>query len=268
MKRVALLLLPAFALSACDVLGLGKADDDGKPPVATATPTPVPSDTKPQALKVSEDTSLYSFDFAYPEEVAVIPELKERLDAAMQSSKAELVKQARAAQASARKAGFPYNAYAAGTEWKVVTNTPRFLSLSAAIYSYTGGAHSNSGSDTLVWDRETKRALEPLDFFTSAEALEQAVHDPFCAALDKERAKRRGADAGEVDGEFDDCPPIGDLTLLLGSTNGKTFNRIGLIADPYVAGPYAEGSYDITVPVTAELLEVVQPAYTDAFSLR
>lgn len=268
MMRVACLLLPALALAACNPWG-GESADDGKPPVAaTPTPSPEPADTKPEALKVSEDTPLYSFDFAYPVEVAAIPELKERLDSEMTKAKEKLIAQAKSAEASAREDGFPYNAYAEGTNWLVVANTPRFLSLSAAVYSYTGGAHPNSGTRTLVWDREAKRALAPVDFFTSADALEGAVRDRFCAALEKERGQRRGPEGEKVEGEFGECPPLADLTVLLGSSNGRKFNRIGLVADPYVAGPYAEGDYDITVPVTAEVLEVVRPAYKDAFAPR
>lgn len=269
MMRVAVLLLPALALTACDLPGGSQDDPDAlKTPAAGVTSVPDATDTTPEALTVSEDTDLYSFDFAYPVEVAAIPELKQRFDAEMAQSKDRLVKLATEAQANAREQGFPYNAYAEGTNWQVVADTPRFLSLSAAIYSYTGGAHPNSGTKALVWDREAKRALAPVDFFTSAKALEDAVREPYCAALDKERGQRRGPEGQSTIDEFGQCPPIGDLTVLLGSSRGGKFNRIGLVADPYVAGPYAEGDYDITVPVTAEVLEAVRPAYRDAFARR
>lgn len=273
MRAALLLLMPALALSACEMPGGAgdEAGDESGGDAPTATPSAQPSepvDTDPQALKVSEDTDLYSFDFAYPVEVAAIPELKDRFDGEMARSKAQLAKQAQAARADAREQGFPYNAYAEGTNWQVVANTPRYLSLSAAIYSYTGGAHPNHGTTSLVWDRETRRALAPLDFFASAEALEDAVRERYCAALDKERGQRRGPEGDDVTGEFGECPPIGSLTVLLGSSNGKAFNRIGLVADPYVAGPYAEGEYDVTVSVTAQVLEAVRPAYRDAFAVR
>ncbi len=35
-------------------------------------------------------------------------------------------------------------------EWKVVADLPRYLSLSADMYLYTGGAHGNSAFDSLV----------------------------------------------------------------------------------------------------------------------
>lgn len=63
------------------------------------------------------------------------------------------------------------------------------------------------------------------------------------------------------------CPPVKDLTILLGSTNGRAIDRIGLLADPYVAGSYAEGSYEVTLPVTRAIAGAVKPAYRAAFAL-
>ncbi len=64
------------------------------------------------------------------------------------------------------------------------------------------------------------------------------------------------------------CPSIKELTLLLGSTNGRAIDRIGLIADPYVAGSYAEGTYEVTLPVTPAILKTVKPAYRSAFAVQ
>ena len=84
-------------------------------------------------------------------------------------------------------------------------------------------------------------------------------------ALGAERKKRMGADF--VDDGFFPCPAIADLTLLVGSSDKRAFNRIGLIAAPYVAGSYAEGPYEVTLPVTPALLEAVKPDYRGAFAL-
>jgi hypothetical protein len=55
--------------------------------------------------------------------------------------------------------------------------------------------------------------------------------------------------------------------VLLGSSNKRRFNRIGLIASPYVAGSYAEGQYEVTLPVTPKVLAAVKPEYKAAFAL-
>ena len=136
------------------------------------------------------------------------------------------------------------------------------------ISTYTGGAHPNYGFDSLVWDRQAGMARKPLDLFRSAGALGNAVGGAFCAKLNAERSERRGETVDATsDDTFDKCPGMDELTVLLGSSNGRTFDRIGLMAAPYVAGPYAEGSYEFTLPVTTAVLDAVKPEYRDAFAL-
>ncbi len=48
-----------------------------------------------------------------------------------------------------------------------------------------------------------------------------------------------------------------ELTLLLGSSNRQANNRIGLTANQYLAVSYAEGPYEITLPVTPAVIAAV-----------
>lgn len=153
--------------------------------------------------------------------------------------------------------------------WEVVTNLPRFLSLSVDVYEYSGGAHGNYYTDALVWDRQAKAPVMPEDMFRSPAALQDALGAEWCKALKAERIKRLGAETSQMiedDGIFP-CPPIADLAVLVGSSNKRRFNRIGLIASPYVAGSYAEGPYEVTLPVTPKVLAAVKPEYKAAFAL-
>ncbi len=147
----------------------------------------------------------------------------------------------------------------------MVADLPRFLSLSASFYEYSGGAHGNGAFEGLVWDRKAKAAFDPKTMFRSQAALQDALGAAWCKALKAERTKRLGADYSD-DGIFA-CPPISDLTVLVGSSNKRSFDRIGLIAAPYVAGSYAEGSYEMTFPVTPKVLAAVKPEYKAAFAL-
>ncbi|MFW2851590.1 DUF4163 domain-containing protein [Sphingomonas sp. TX0543] len=211
-------------------------------------------------------TQDYKFTYSYPAEAARIPALRGWLEADKAKLRASIATDAAEGRRAARKGGYPFNAYEAQKTWKVVTDTPRFLSLSGDVYSFTGGAHGNPGSLTLVWDKSAGRPLDPKAIFLSSAALQAAVSQPYCAKLDAERTARRGArPAG--DDMFSQCPKVGDLTVLLGSSNRKRIDRIGLIADPYVAGPYAEGAYEVTLPVTPAVLRAVKPAYRAAFSI-
>ncbi len=118
----------------------------------------------------------------------------------------------------------------------------------------------------MVWDRENARALEPVAFFTSAAALDAALGERLCEALNAERAERRPAPvvAGSDD-PFDACIKPDETNVLLGSSNGRHFDRIGIQIAPYLAGPYAEGSYEFTFEVDDDLLAIVRPEYRAAF---
>lgn len=66
---------------------------------------------------------------------------------------------------------------------------------------------------------------------------------------------------------FDACIDPVDSTVILGSADKQHFTRIGVLVDPYEAGPYVEGNYEVTVPVTAAVLKAVKPEYRAAFAL-
>ena len=64
--------------------------------------------------------------------------------------------------------------------------------------------------------------------------------------------------------EFDSCPKFSELALIPAvSKHRGRFDTIHLIAAPYTAGPYAEGDYDIALPVTGRLVAALKPEYRD-----
>ena len=80
--------------------------------------------------------------------------------------------------------------------------------------------------------------------------------------------KRRGEPV-QPDDLFGDCPKYHDVTVLLSDedSNGR-FDHIHVIADQYVAGPYAEGPYEILLPITAAMIERLKPEYRPSFQPR
>jgi hypothetical protein len=270
-------LLPTvLLLGGCDLL------NPQPQPSASASPAPSPSASASAsaqsngARSVQEETDDFRFAYAYPAEAGRIPELAAVLDGRLERLRVQLAGQSAQGREAARDNGFPFNKYSASVDWQAVADTPRFLSLSARLTSYTGGAHGDYGFDSLVWDKTTGRALQVGEFFTSTAALEDVVGTRLCELLDAERAKRRGEEAADAaaataaapDDPFNACVPLSDTTLLLGSSNGRAFNRIGVQIGPYVAGPYAEGSWEFTLPVTAAVLAAVKPEYRNAFAPR
>lgn len=231
-----------------------------------AAPTEAGAALPGGAREVSQSNDLFEFHYSYPAAAGAIPELKDRLDEDLKKKQAELTGQAREFREEARKQGFPYNPYGSWTTWKVVSDLPGWLSLSADISSYQGGAHPNHWFDSLVWDKQANERRDSLDLFSSKEALSRAIRKDFCAALNRERAKRRGAPiASGSTAEFDQCIDPVESTVILGSTNRKAFDRIGVLVPPYAAGSYAEGGYEVTLPVTPAVMAVVKPEFRPTF---
>lgn len=243
---------------------------------ASSTPPPAPEAPEPPAKTarafVMDDAERDGeaervFTYNWPREASAIPALAAMLGAKRDASLAEQKEQ----WADAREA-CPPNAGACARNqleigWQVVTDIERFLSLSSNVYSYSGGAHGNYWRTSLVWDREAKAALDPEALFVSAEALEAAISEPACEALNQERAKRRGQPVPSNASEWPDaCPPIADTVIFLGSASGTDFDRVGVYYAPYVAGAYAEGDFELTLPVTGAVLGAVKPEYRDAFA--
>lgn len=217
-------------------------------------------------VQVSND--LYEFGYAYPDAAGAIPSLKAMLDGRLEKARDSLAVESREDRSEADKEGFPYRPHASDTTWKVVAQIPGWLSLSSEIYAYSGGAHGMSVFDALLWDRQADAARKPVDLFDRA-ALRSAIQRPFCDALDREREKRRGEPVRHgADDMFSDCINPLESTLILGSSNRKTFDRVGVLIAPYAAGPYAEGTYEVTLPVTPEVLAAVRPEFRDRFSAR
>ena len=218
---------------------------------------------------VEEETDRYFFSYSYPAEVTAIPALKTSFDNDLTRSKAKLMKGVREAEADAKTNDYEYRAHSFGNSWKRVAHTPRFLSLSSEVTTFSGGAHGNQGFGSLLWDRKAGKWFEVLDVFTSKAAFTAAISKPFCEQLNRQRAKKRGADYGKSSiSEFDACINPAKSTVILGSSDKKRFDKIGILIAPYEAGSYAEGSYEVTLPVTAAALKAVKPQYRDAFRVK
>jgi hypothetical protein len=217
---------------------------------------------------VKEETDLYEFAYSYPGAAARIPALASWFDSQVDEMKASLVAEAREGKADSETGGYPYNPHSFSQEWKVVADLPDWLSLSGKFSTYSGGAHGNYGMDSFVWQKDPGRKLETVALFRSPAALTQALEPKLCNALNAERAERRGQPVVEgSDDMFDQCVGVDEATVLLGSSNGKTFDRLGVWIGPYVAGPYAEGSFELDFPVDKAVLAAVKPEYRAAFSV-
>jgi hypothetical protein len=259
------IVMLVLALAACKQ----QASDAAPSPSETATPAgaAVPTAAAGQPRAVEESNDRYEFEYAYPAAAGAIPALKAKLDGDLAEQRAQLVAEANEAAADAKQNGYPYHPYSRTLDWKVVTELPNWLSLSTIVATYTGGAHPNYVFDALLWDKAANRPREALDLFTSKQALSAAISKAFCAAIDRQREEKRGEPVKRGSGEmFTECLDPVNYTIILGSSNGAAFDRIGFLVPPYEAGPYAEGSYEVTLPVTAQLLALVRPEFKASFA--
>lgn len=265
-SAVALTLLMLAACSAPDDFAAQAAASLPEQSAASPAVTPAAAEAVAFTDTASKGEAKRDFAYTWPAEASAVPQLVTRFtaerDKLLTEQKDDWAESLR--EFGDSDCGACVNRSFEKT-WAVVTDLPRFLSLSASFYAYTGGAHGNGANDALVWDREAKAALDPKAMFRSGQALQDALGDTWCKALKGQRKAKLGVDYSD-DGFFG-CPPIADLTVLVGSSDKRAFNRIGLIAAPYVAGSYAEGTYEVTLPVTAKVLEAVKPEYREAFAL-
>ena len=260
---ISLLLSSAACSSQADVVRETGIRDN---PAERATPTVKPT---PVAFEDTAESGPWkrTFSYEWPAAVSARPELV----ALMTAERDKLLAQEKAEWADAIKDS-PQDCVSCGQrsfdlEWQVVAETSDFLSLSAKVSTYTGGAHGMYGLRSLVWDKARKAAVEGVGVFRSPEALEAALGPRLCAALNAEREKRRGEPVVSGDGDygFDECQKVADATVLAGSSNGKAFDRIGIWYGPYVAGPYAEGAYELNFPVDAKVRAAVKDEFAVAF---
>ncbi|GAA0864768.1 hypothetical protein GCM10009115_20630 [Sphingopyxis soli] len=217
------------------------------------------------ASDIREKNDLIEFAYAYPAEAAQIPELARFLDADRQVKHSALVAAAERDRAASAKGGFPYHAHSHLQKWLLVTNTPRFLSLSAEIGTYAGGAHGMTSFDTLLWDRNKGARLKPVDLFSSPEAFDAAIREDFCDRIKQAKAAKGIQTADEPGSPFAECPPVSAQTVWVGSSDGRYLDRMTIAIAPYEIGPFAEGSYKINMPITSALVRVVKPEFARDF---
>ncbi|MGN3973875.1 DUF4163 domain-containing protein [Tsuneonella sp. SYSU-LHT278] len=209
------------------------------------------------------------FSYAWPKQAAVEPNLAALLHDKLDRQLADTKGDWEASYAECPKEAVSCRNYSLEARYEVVADLPGYLSLSNLFSTYTGGAHGIYGMESLVWDRKAGNALDGIDLFRSPAALGSAIGPALCKALNAARVRKgmepikEGADSG-----FEPCPGVDQATVLVGSSNGKTFDRITAWYGPYVAGSYAEGEYELDFPMTAAMLEAVKPAYRPAFSAK
>lgn len=235
------------------------------------TPSPESASKTPLAHATKIDTDTYSFEYGWPAAPDAVPPLRAWLAADEASARRHLVAESASAKADAARGEYPFHPLGRWQEWQVLADTPGWLSLTALIGIDSGGAHPNYVYAATLWDKAAGQRRKTIDLFTAPAALATAIHTPFCAELQAQRAHKRGGQASlsqpSMDmSEFDTCPDPLAQTLALRADSSAGFDHLVVLIAPYEAGPYAEGTYEIALPVTPALLASVKPQWRNSFT--
>lgn len=252
---VALAALSLTAIAACQQSA----------PTATKNEAPVSQASDAAPVNFERETKTYAFTYQYPAQAAALPKLAAMLDAERSKALADLEKETAEAQKDAADNDYPFNPHMLGVSWKVTGDNAALLAMVAEISSFSGGAHGNSGYEALIWDKSGGRKVALDAVFTDLAAALEPMRQPYCDALNADRRERRGEYIGEADDMFNTCPPFAELVLVPYASGAGEFDRIMILAAPYVAGPYAEGAYEISVALPAATLDGIKPEYRSAF---
>ncbi len=227
--------------------------------------TPPPS-SPAKPFEERDKGEFLEFSYAYPAQAAAIPALVQKFEKDTESSRTGALAMAKEDSASAKRAGYPFRPHSLETKWEVAADTPRFLSLQSQTYVYTGGAHGMTGYDVVLWDKARKRETSVKALMTTPAAFAAAIGEHFCAELDKQRAEKRGEPVVRGDDDFTKCIDPMEQLLVPTSQNGKLIDTMTVVIGPYSAGPYAEGSYEVALPVDAAMRDAIKTEYQDAFA--
>ena len=147
----------------------------------------------------------------------------------------------------------------------VAAETAKLLSLKRVDFDYSGGAHPNTLTDGLLWDKALKRRVGLADLFGKGADL-TILDQALCSAINAAKRARVPDSAGvTLDGKDFSCPRAADTPFVLtpGAAPGKAAGLTFLIG-PYQVGPYVEGAYEVNLPNTV-FRSILTVAYAGEF---
>lgn len=212
-----------------------------------------------------EETELLDFGYGWPAAADALPALRALLHADMEAERAQAMRWAEEGRAEARRNGIEYMAHHYAKGWGIAGSTPQLLSLTATEETFAGGAHGNIAFAAILWDRAADRSVPAAETLGAA-GLER-MRERYCAALDAERAERRGEPVRpDPEDPHTLCPPLAEQVLAPVDRDGNgRFDGLDVQLAPYVAGAYAEGAYVAELSFEDEDLAGIADGYRPAF---
>jgi hypothetical protein len=145
--------------------------------------------------------------------------------------------------------------------WTITAITPHLISLRSAWSDDTGAAHPDHGSDVLLWDRLHNVILLPSELF-KPDIDHAQLDDLLCQAVTRAKQAR----IGPTDPKSWSCPTWeSSHAVLVPSTTPYRAGGLMFLFDPYTIGAYAEGDYDVLIPLSA-FKSAIAPAWAADFA--
>jgi len=147
----------------------------------------------------------------------------------------------------------------------VAGETGKLFSLKRVAFDYSGGAHPNTLTSGILWDKALKRQIGLTDLLRRGADL-TVLDQALCTAINTaKRARTPDGASVTLGGKEWSCPraAVTEFVLTPGNAPGKAAGLTFLIG-PYQVGPYAEGGYEIAIPATV-FRSLLATAYADEF---
>ena len=215
----------------------------------------------PQDYTQLSTGKLFDFRYSFPTLVGSDAKLLAAIHADRSARYRETLKAAREDAAMRRPKGYPFHRHEFWRDWTIPGQTDRLMSLRSQTETFTGGAHGMHVTGLKLWDKKREAAIPFAALFVSSDYW-PLLQPRFCKALGQERLRR-------VQMQLEDCPQPSELVLIPSDTDANwVYDMIQIAADPYVAGSYAEGRYEIHLPVTEALIAALKPEYRSSFEVQ
>lgn len=220
-------------------------------------PAAVPSGPA-EVENIRGESEAATWETVFDDGLSQYPGLYEHVRAASDAAMREMAGTARQDFQNWQEDGsdWEWRPYDIGWTWEIVWSDETRVSVLQSWYEYTGGAHPNHGSGSVLWLVPEQRTVALPELFQDGGAGSPAMTallDAIRANLIEQKSQRLGEYFNGEDQEM----WLGDLTAsaesfgaftLAPSTEAERSGGLIFHFDPYAVGAYAEGDYRVLVP--------------------
>lgn len=257
-------ILSVFALAACSPQGGG--DEAGAPEAASAAvsdaQTEASADTPRrgpvEVENLSAETEAYAYQTVFDDGLSQYPGLYEHVHAMSEAAMQELATSAEQDFQNWQDSGRDWEWYPYSLEWtwEIVWSDETRVSVLQSWYVFTGGAHPNHGSGSVLWLVPEQREANLSELFadgSEGSPAMTALHEAIRAGISETKRERLGEyyDPEQEEMWLGELRPAAEsfgAFTLAPSTQPERAGGLIFHFDPYAVGSYAEGSYRVLVP--------------------